>query len=98
MNEIIEIIMNDDELNEKDKTVLIQKVVMASHGMNRFINKGYFLHTEKKKDGSISMEIWYRNEDDETVTHGRTGWDSHQIVEFMKKELFKMKKELKKKL
>jgi hypothetical protein len=99
MDKIIDLIMNDVELSEKEKSILVKKIVMSSHGINRFITPEYFFHTEKKKDGSIDMQLWYRSTDEnDNAIHGNTNWSSRQIVEFMKKEYFTLKKGLKKKL
>ncbi len=87
MNELIEKIINDEELSNEEKTILIKKVVNASHQINRFITPGFYLHTDIRPDESIDMQLWYRNVDENgTTEHGPTDWDSDKIIRMMKEE------------
>ena len=46
---------------------------------------GFYLHTDKLENGSIDMQLWYRNVDEMgTTMHGPTNYDADKIVELMK--------------
>lgn len=93
MNELIEKVMADEELSEEDKVVLIERIVNASHGIDRFVTPGLYLHTAvNQEEGVINMSLWYRNEDENGMTdHGPTNYNSNTIVSIMKKECLNKK-------
>ena len=88
MKELISQIINDEELSSDDKSVLIEKIFKASHGIDRFVTSGFYIHTEiKEETGELDIQLWYRNVDESGMTmHGPTNFDSYQIIEMMKNE------------
>ena len=95
--ELIRRIINDEELSPEDKIVLIEKVYNASHGMNRFVTSGLYLHPDKNEEtGEIDVQLWYRNVDESGMTmHGPTNYNSDVIFEIMKKACLNQKGKLK---
>lgn len=86
MKDLIVQIINDEELSVEDKSNFIEKIVKASHGMDRFVTPGFYFHTDiNKETGEIDIALWYRNVDEYgTKEHGPTNYDNSQIVEMMK--------------
>ena len=91
--ELISRIINDEELSPEDKTILIEKVFKASHGMDRFVTPGFYLHTDKNEETEeIDVQLWFRNVDESGMTmHGPTNYNSDTIVEMMKNECLNKK-------
>ena len=87
MNELIEKIIFDAELSDEQKARLIIKVTNASHGIDRLVTDGFYLHAqENRKTGAIDIKLWYRNEDPSgMIQHGDTHYDTDAILAFMKK-------------
>ena len=95
--ELINRIIKDEELSAEDKAVLIEKVFKASHGMDRFITPGFYLHTDKNEEtGEIDIQLWFRNVDESgTTMHGPTNYDCDAIVDMMKNECLNEKGKIK---
>ena len=95
--ELIRRIINDEELSPEDQIVLIEKVFNASHGRNRFVTSGLYLHPDKNEEtGEIDVQLWYRNVDESGMTmHGPTNYNSDVIFEIMKKACLNQKGKLK---
>lgn len=94
--ELISLIINDEDLSAEDKTILIEKVFKASHGMDRFVTPGFYLHTDRNEEtGEIDVQLWFRNVDESGTMHGPTNYDSGVIVEMMKSECLAQKGKLK---
>ncbi len=93
MKDLIDYIINDDELSAEDKSALIEKIVKASHGIDRIVTPGLYFNTEvNERTGEIDMQLWYRNVDEAGRTmHNPTGFDSTQIAEIMKNEYLSQK-------
>ena len=93
MKDLMVRIINDEELSSEDKGILIEKVVNAGKGIDRFITPGLYLHTDcDEKTDKISMQLWYRNVDDSGMTmHGPTNYNVDMIVELMKDSLLNKK-------
>ena len=95
MKELITRIISDEELSVEDKSNLIEKIVKASHGMDRFIAPGFYLHTDYEniqKTGDIDIQLWYRNVEESGMTmHGPTYYDNNTIFEMMKQEYLSQK-------
>lgn len=85
MNDLIVAIMKNEELSNEQKLTLILKVANASHGIDRFVAPGFYLHTEEKSEGKdIDMQLWYRNIDENGATmHGPTNYDTNTILKIM---------------
>ena len=93
MNELIELIMNDEELSIQEKTMLIEKVATSSHGIDKQVTPGFYLHTNIVDNAFVDVQLWYRNVDESgTVSHGPTNWNAAKIVQLMKEELIKHSK------
>ena len=88
MKDLITQIISDEELSVEDKSALIEKIFMASHGINRFVAPGFYLHTDKNQEtGEIDIQLWYRNVDESGMTmHGPTHYDNSKIIEMMKQQ------------
>ena len=95
MKDLIDTIISDEELSSEDKSYLIEKIIKAIHGIDRFIAPGFYLHTDSKKiqeTGEIDIQLWYRNVDEDGMTmHGPTNYDNNTIVAMMKQEYLKNK-------
>lgn len=91
--ELINLIIADEELSIEDKSNLFEKLFNASHGLDRFISPGFYLHTDKNEETSeVDMQLWYRNVDESGMTsHGPTNYSADQIVEMMKREYLSKK-------
>lgn len=87
MNELIEKIILSEELTNEQKVTLINRVVNASHNIDRFLVEGFYLRTEEnKEENCIDVQLWYRNADPSgTLYHGNTNYNKDAILEFMKK-------------
>ena len=85
---MIEKVITNSELSDDDKVILVEKIVNASHGIDRFINSVFYLRaTANKEKDNIDMQLWYRNEDENGMTyHGPTSYDSDEIIKLMAKE------------
>ena len=86
MNELVEKIINDESISNEDKIVLIDRLINASHGKNRFITPGLYLRAEiNPETEELDMQLWFRNEEigGETM-HGPTDYDKDEILDQMK--------------
>ena len=97
MKDLILQIINDEELTPEDKSNLVEKLIKASHGIDRFVTPGFYLHTETNTEtGEVDIQLWYRNVDESgTTMHGPTDYSSDKIVEMMKSEYLSQKGRLK---
>ena len=93
MKDLITQIINDEELSAENKSDLIEKIVKASHGIDKFVAPGFYLHTDKNQEtGEIDIQLWYRNVDESGMTmHGPTNYDNSKIIEMMKQEYLSQK-------
>ncbi len=92
MKALLDLIIADEELSLEDKSNLIEKIINASHGLNKFVAPGFYLHTDKNEKGELDMQLWYRNTDDSGMTmHGPTNYNATKIVEMMKSEYLSQK-------
>ena len=93
MKALITQIINDEELSVEDKSALIEKIVKASHGIDKFVASGFYLHTDKNQEtGEIDIQLWYRNVDESGMTmHGPTNYDNSIIIKMMKQEYLNQK-------
>lgn len=84
MNELIEKIF-DLEISDMEKKVLIQKVVNASHGLNRNLSDGCYLKAIQNPETlDIDIQLWYRNATETGMTmNGPTNLDKDGIIELM---------------
>ncbi len=95
MKELIERIIFNESLSDADKAILINKVVNASHGIDKFVNDGYYLHTTKNQNGDIDIQLWFRNvEENGETMHGPTNYTISQIIEFMKENCLEKSKKI----
>ena len=92
MKDLLKLIIADEELSLEDKSNLIEKIISASHGQDRFVTPGFYLHTDKNAAGELDMQLWYRNVDENGMTdQGPTYYNADIIVEMMKKEYLSQK-------
>ena len=95
MKDLINTIISDEELSSENKSYLIEKIIKASHGIDRFIAPGFYLRTDPRKiqeNGEIDIQLWYRNIDDSGMTMNcPTNYDNNKIIEMMKQEYLSQK-------
>ena len=91
MKDLLNCIMYDEELTIEEKELFIEKIIMASHGINKFISDGFYFHTEVI-DNNIDIQLWYRNIDEKgTLYHGNTNYNCYEIVNIMKQYFIESK-------
>lgn len=90
MKEIIDCIINDEELNNEEKATLVNKVALASHGIDRFINDELYLHTDDSFEvgAEVKMAVYARQVSPGGATnHFPTNMGVSEIEQLMKEEI-----------
>ena len=98
MKDLISRIISDEEISVEDKCILIEKLIKATHDIDRFVAPGRYLHTEiDYSTGDFDIQLWYRMEEDSGMRyHGPTNQSNDVIIELMKERCLRQNRNFKK--
>ena len=88
MKEMFDLIIDSDVMTYEEKSLMIERLFNASHGINIFVTKDlffkFFFNSQK---GESDLQLWYRNiRNDGLCTYGNTEYSKDQILDLLHRQ------------